>query len=301
MSPRLSWGAYRGWLLNGNLWKVILIGGSLALGLSGGGRWWLSVRSQRAFPRKAADFPFIHRIDQVITKAQEQLTHDPEDLQALTRLAVARFAQGPEHYLEALNVLERARRLGAIDLPLFYYAGVMYEQLALPEYALLEYMKFLRHVPQDFEVRLRAGNLHLKLKQVDQALAQYRTLQRLHPHDPILEFNLALAYQEKGMTAEALRTLTRLYQRTHQLPPVGFYRLGQLWEQSGDWRQAVAAYQKALQLQPKDIPVMEALARAYLHEGDGTAARALWQEILIIEPKHRGAKLQLASLKKSSH
>lgn len=271
----------------------------MALVVGGGSAWWTSLRARRTFPRTAHEFPFIHSVDQVIVQAQEQLTRHPEDLQALTRLAVARFAKGPEHYLEALNVLERARRLGAIDIPLFYYAGVMYEQLALPEYALLDYLKFLRHVPKDFEVGLRVANLHLKLKHVDEALEEYHALQRLYPLDPTLEFNLAVAYQEKGMTTEALRTLTHLYQRTHQLPPVGFYRLGQIWEQSGDWRQAVTAYQQALQRQPKEIPVMEALARAYLHEGDGTAARALWQEILKLDPKHRVAKVQLASLKKS--
>ena len=52
----------------------------------------------------------------------------------------------------SINALEKARSLGANSESLFYYAGVMYEALGLPDYAANELSKYLRHHPEDYEI-----------------------------------------------------------------------------------------------------------------------------------------------------
>ena len=58
-----------------------------------------------------------------------------------------------------MNALEKARSLGATSESLFYYAGVMYEALGLPDYAVNELSKYLRHYPDDYDTQMRLANL----------------------------------------------------------------------------------------------------------------------------------------------
>ena len=55
--------------------------------------------------------------------------------------------------------MQKALKLGAADIRIFFYIAIMYDELNLSEKAFNYYEKFLRNRPQDFYMRLRYGNL----------------------------------------------------------------------------------------------------------------------------------------------
>src|SRR5439155_24731178 len=62
-----------------------------------------------------------------------------------------------------------------------------------------------------------------------------------------------------------------LYQRAEQLDPKDLdppLQLGKIWAQLGDPRQAAASYQRALSIDPKNVTALRGLANAELQLGD---------------------------------
>ncbi|MBI4396350.1 MAG: tetratricopeptide repeat protein, partial [Elusimicrobia bacterium] len=163
--------------------------------------WW-TVRLYTVpvipFPRQPAEF----RPEDQLKKTQEDLTavleKSPENISAWIDLTMAHFEQGPDHYLSALEALERARDLGALDDRLFYYAATMYEATGLADYATPEYERFLRHRPEDAEARLRLGNLYYRTEELEKAIEQFRRVLAMRPEDPLVIYNLAMAHRDRG-------------------------------------------------------------------------------------------------------
>ncbi|MEQ9645395.1 MAG: tetratricopeptide repeat protein, partial [Sandaracinaceae bacterium] len=61
-------------------------------------------------------------------------------------------------------------------------------------------------------------------------------------------------------------------------------------------RQAIAAYPRAVALQPRNAAFHAALGQAYQQAGDGGRARAAYQRALAIDPSNAGARRGLSSL-----
>ncbi len=146
---------------------------------------------------------------------------NPEDFNAWARLGIAYFHKGPDDYPLGLNALEKARALGAVSEALFYYAGVMYDELGLLDYAINELEKFNRHRPGLFEVQVRLANLYLRRKDLDKAESLYRDLLRRDSKDPTLWFNYAMVQKERSDGPGALASLEKVRQLAGQLPPEG--------------------------------------------------------------------------------
>src|SRR5262249_4139638 len=152
--------------------------------------------------------------------------------------------KGPEHYVEAMNALEKARSLGATSEHLFFYAGVMYDTLGLPDYAINEFSNYLRHHPNDYETMIRFANLKFRQKRVDEAQALYKEALHLWPKDATAWFNYAVINKEKGNYVEAIKCLDQVVHIAGRMPPGGFYEQGEICRLQGDNAKALQYYQK---------------------------------------------------------
>lgn len=124
-----------------------------------------------------------------IQSARDYLQSHPEDFNAWTALAIACYQKGPEAYVEGLNALDKARKLGATGPALFWYAGVMFQALDLPDYAINELEKYQRHFPHHPETQVRLAQLYWQAKRPEEAWALYQRLQREYPNDPVIQAN----------------------------------------------------------------------------------------------------------------
>jgi cellulose synthase operon protein C len=217
--------------------------------------------------------------DRHMAAAQAILKDNPEDLKAMAALAVAFFYKGPDFYVDALNTLERARTLGATDESLFYYAGVMYSALGLPEYAANDYKRFLRHRPNDYEAQVRLANVYFQQEKTDEAYALYKQALKDWPNDHTVLFNFAVVSTKKNDLESAEKALDGVEKARGSLPPGGLFQRGEIARARGDEKAAIAFYQQELTGTPDHLPTLKALEAALRRQGDYKAARALKSRI----------------------
>jgi tetratricopeptide (TPR) repeat protein len=201
--------------------------------------------------------------DRRATTARLTLQSNPEDFSALSDLAVALYQKGPESYVEAMNALEKARSLGAVDPMLFFYAGVMYDALGLPQYAANDLKKYLRHYPQDYEALVRLGNVYFHGENYEEAEALYHDAVALWKKDPTVWFNYGVVGVKRGNLDQAEKCFGEVTRLAGSLPAGGLFELGEIERLKGNDERAADFYQQELGKNPGHIPSLEALDGSY--------------------------------------
>ena len=241
------------------LWDAsILVGGMLLAGLT--------MKSYRSFSAPEGS-PNQNRIspqeaESVISNAKSYLNSHPDDFNAWSQLAIADFYKGPDTYADGLNAIDKARSLGATSESFFYYAGVMYEALGLPDYALNELTKYLRHHPDDYETQIRLANLLAQEKKYEDAYVLYKALSEKWSNDPTLWFNFGVVSKEKGDLDGALACFKKVLQIVPSFPEGGFYQEGEIARLKGSDDAAIPLYQQELAAHPQYLPALVALEAA---------------------------------------
>ena len=192
--PRLK-AVRRAWGF-GARWPASATAGMLVVAMAGvavGALYWTFHDRDGFFPRHQVDFPAPPKINAALTSAEARLKENPQDIAALIQLGMLHFEKGKESYIEAINELEEARDLGALDSRIFYCLGTMYQEMGLYPFALDEYKRFLRNHPEDKEVRLLLAKLLYQQKRFPEAVAEYERLKYHFPKDQTVEENLGLS------------------------------------------------------------------------------------------------------------
>ncbi|OGR87403.1 MAG: hypothetical protein A3A86_00225 [Elusimicrobia bacterium RIFCSPLOWO2_01_FULL_60_11] len=236
------------------------------------------------FPRMgAADIP-PRKLENIIKRTDAALEKNPSDLAALVDRGVAHFHMGPEFYDESHDELSEAWRNGAFDKRVFYYLGVLYENLSIFEEADKQYRRFLNHEPEDREIRMRLARLEFRLGNWEEAIEQYHKLVQKDPKDVTSLINLGLAYQSRYKTESSKKGKDRksddelkglLYQAVANLEGAaalnpelskGIYlALADAYASSGAWDKAAPAAETELSKHPaeNEKEVYSLLAQAY--------------------------------------
>jgi len=264
------------------LWDVSLIAGGVLLA-------GVTLRSYRSFEAPGGQ-PNQDRLspreaEGTIRSAKSYLDSNPEDFNAWSRLAIAYYYKGPDSYADGINALEKARALGATSEAMFYYAGVMYEALGLPEYASNELSKYLRHYPDDYETQIRLANLLLEQKKTEDAYKLYQTLLKKWRSDATLWFNFAIVSKEKGDLDGALACLSKVKELVKQLPEGGLYQEGEIQRLKGSDDQAILLYLQELAAHPQYLPALTALEAVQRRKSMWKEARETRQRIAALQPK----------------
>lgn len=108
------------------------------------------------------------------------------------------------------------------------------------------------------------------------------------PGDPFGWYNLGLAYKDSGESEKGLEAFAHVCQIV-PLEPDAFYFTGYLDSQLQRYDAAIAAFQKALTLQPYHASSEFGLARAYQRKGDSESARQHLAKFQKITTSHIGA------------
>jgi tetratricopeptide (TPR) repeat protein len=133
-----------------------------------------------------------------------------------------------------------------------------------PQKAIVKYSLALALMPLNAEAYLRRGRAHFQLKQWDQAAEDLRVAVGLNPglNDARTWFELGYACGQAGRPKQALAA----YARVIDLDPknnAAWNNRGLLHEQQGELDQAVAAFSKAIELDAKDDIALINRSRVY--------------------------------------
>ncbi|OGR85042.1 MAG: hypothetical protein A3J74_07450 [Elusimicrobia bacterium RIFCSPHIGHO2_02_FULL_57_9] len=277
------------------------------------GVMYLVLREAGSFSRRKIDFPARPQLDAAISSAAERLKVNPQDISTLVEMGTLHFEKGKDFYADAINELEEARELGALDPRIFYCLGVMYQEVGLYSFALDEYRRFLRHYPDDKEIRMLAAKLLYRQGDYQQAVSEYERLKFHFPNESLIEENLGLSLWGAARAADPKaadpKATDRAVESFNQLKTMGnepakraeFY-LGKIAYENSQYERAMEHFKK-FELQEMDfgIPgetINAALGSTYQKLGRWEQARAFWELVLKDIPTDEKASAALREIKR---
>lgn len=288
------WGSPGGWL---SAWGVAVSAAVAIVVLFAALAFMLR---DKPLPRHHTDFPSPPQAAAQITAAQERLKLNPQDIVALVELGTLKFEKGKEFYVEAIGDLEEARDLGALDPRIFYCLGIMYQEEGLFPFALTEYKRFLRHYPEDKEVRMLTAKLYYRMGLFNEAIGEYERLKFQDPQDPLIEENLGLSLLSAKLVDRAVGSFAQMKTHGGDYGLRAEYYLGLIALDAGKYQEAydhfVAVGSKPLPgLEPQRVPTGLAMAAQKLNKWE--EAKAAWETALSAAP---GDAKAVAALKEAT-
>jgi tetratricopeptide (TPR) repeat protein len=218
-----------------------------------------------------ADLYFkIGRIREAVTAAQDQVGKNPEDIEAHSLLGKV--------YL---------RSLGDMQSP---QSGQML-QLAIGEYEKLAQLK-----PNDVETHLLLGQLYGLNHDSAKAEAQFKLAQGIDANSEEVALNMARLYSEQGDPKRAADVLNAI--PVDERSPRIEFALGASYEQMKKNKDAIAAYHRALDLEPDNLDTDRGLANALLADGQLDEALKVLNTITATEPQDWQSQVHISEIER---
>ncbi len=222
----------------------------------------------------------------------------PDRISPYRRLA--RLLEGRNRPREAVIVLRRALNKIPADRPresleIKKQVARLCESSGDDRAAIREYRKLIRQYPDEFPLYERLERIYGRLGRQPEMIKIYRTVEKGSPQRKRALKRLVRLETDLGLFAAARSDLKKLLKEfgPHYMR---FKDLGRLYEKTGNLKSAVAAYKKALKLQPRnpDLELMIGVSRR--KTGQRQQARAAFREILSHTPGWYGSHIHLAEM-----
>jgi len=212
------------------------------------------VQPEENATQQVADAPLS--LDDEIGELRKLLAEDPEDFQAQCRLGEVYFAKGMldealDNVSKAIEMAEAIRRQMDNSLAMYY---------------------------------ANRGTIQATKGNMDEAVAQYRKALEINPNDVLALFNLGRALSDREQFLDAMPLFERLVNVTPD-DPLAWFQLAKVYEKLelrhvSDLHtidNAIAAYRRVLELDPRNLEAAFALMEVYLN------LRKAEEAILVLE------------------
>jgi tetratricopeptide (TPR) repeat protein len=206
------------------------------------------------------------RVRDAILTAQETIKRDPKNIAAHKLLGRV--------YLHSLGDMQNGASQQVLDL------------------AIGEYKQISALDPTDIQSHLVLGQLYTVNHESQQAQQEFEAAQKIDPNSEDVALNLARLYGESGDLKRAIDTLKSVPEddRSAKLS----FALGAGYDQMKDTKDAVTAYQQAVDMDPDNLDAKRALAQALLNNNQLSDAEHAYQEIASADPQDAQALVRIA-------
>lgn len=206
------------------------------------------------------------RVRDAILTAQETIKRDPKNIAAHKLLGRV--------YLHSLGDMQNGASQQVLDL------------------AIAEYKQISALDPTDIQSHLVLGQLYTVNHESQRAQEEFEAAQKIDPNSEDVALNLARLYGESGDLKRAIETLKAVPEddRSAKLS----FALGAGYDQMKDTKDAVTAYQQAVDMDPDNLDAKRALAQALLNNNQLDDAEHAYQEIAAADPQDAQALVRIA-------
>jgi tetratricopeptide (TPR) repeat protein len=185
-----------------------------------------------------------------------------------------------------------------MDPRIFYCLGIMYQEEGLYPFALTEYQRFLRHYPEDKEIRMLAAKLYYRMGMFPEAVGEYERLKFNNPSDPLVEENFGLSLWGAKQSDRAIASFTTLKTYGGDFERRAEFYLGQLALEAGKFDEAADHFGRtAVGTAPlpgiPDERVYTDLGMALQKLSRWDEAKTAWEAVLKADPKDPKAQAAL--------
>jgi len=212
----------------------------------------------------------IGRIQEAINTAKEQVKRNPNDVEAHTLLG--------QIYV---------RSLGDMHGP---QSSQMLQQ------AIAEYETIAKLKPNDVEPRLLLGQLYALNQDSAKAEAEFKAAQSLDADSEEVVLNMARLYSEEGDNNRAAQAIASIpvADRTARME----LALGSAYEQLKKYKDAAAAYKRAVDNEPDNADAEKALSAALLEDGQLDEAAKVLNTIAASDPTDAQTQIRIAEVQR---
>ncbi|MGO8758827.1 MAG: tetratricopeptide repeat protein [Terracidiphilus sp.] len=153
--------------------------------------------------------------------------------------------------------------------------------------AIAEFEKIVSLQPKSVEDHMVLGQLYTVKHQAEKAEAEFKTAEAIEPESEDVVLNLARLYAESGDVQHAVKSIEAVPEdgRTPKME----FTLGALYDQLKQPKDAIAAYRRAVDLEPGDLQTMDALAQALLNNDQLDEALKQYKAISEADPENAEA------------
>ncbi len=162
--------------------------------------------------------------------------------------------------------------------------------------AIAEFEKIVALEPKSVENLLVLGQLYTVKHDTKKAMEQFRIAQTMDPDSEEVVLNLARLYAESGdmeHTAKVIESVP-VTDRTAKMEDA----LGAAYEQLKRAKDAIAAYQRAADMEPEDVRTLEALAQALLNDNQLDEALKQFRLLSEADPENAGALVHIGEIQR---
>ncbi|MFB3917859.1 MAG: tetratricopeptide repeat protein [Terriglobales bacterium] len=213
------------------------------------------------------------RIRDAVLEAQDILKRDPNNLE--TRKLLGRI------YLRSLGDVQS----GAGSQDMLKHAIEQYEAIVKIE-------------PRNVENHLLLGRLYRLNNDLTKAENEFKGAVKLQPDSEEAVTTLAYLYNEEGDTQRAAEVLSTIPDaaRTGRL----YQALGFTYEQQKEYKKAISAYSRAVELDRDNLDAMRGLAQNLMNDGQTDAALQQYKAIIDADPQDPQSYLRIAEIYRRS-
>jgi tetratricopeptide (TPR) repeat protein len=150
--------------------------------------------------------------------------------------------------------------------------------------AIAEFEKIVALQPRSVEDHMVLGQLYSVKHQPDKAEAEFKTAEAIEPESEDVVLNLARLYAESGNLKQAAKAIEAV--PVDGRTPKMEFTLGAIYEQMKQPKDAIAAYQRAEDLDPGDLQTMDALAQALANDDQLDEALKEYKALADADPEN---------------
>ncbi len=162
--------------------------------------------------------------------------------------------------------------------------------------AIAEYEKIISLEPTDVDDRMVLGQLYTVKHLPQKAEEQFKIAQAMEPDSEEVVLNLARLYAESGDVEHAAKVIEAVPEsdRTSKME----FALGAAFDQLKRNKDAIAAYQRAADMEPGDVHTMGALAQALLNDDQLDAALKQYRDLAEADPDDASTLIHIGEIQR---
>jgi tetratricopeptide (TPR) repeat protein len=212
------------------------------------------------------------RIRDAVLEAQDILKRDPNNLEAHKLLG--------RIYLRSLGDMQSNSSGSGNVLKL----------------AIEQYEQIIKIEPDNVDDHLLLGRLYRLDNELQKAEAEFKTAVKLQPDSEEAVTTLAYLYNEEGDTTRAVQVLGAVPDASRSAKL--YSALGYTYEQQKQYKEAINAYRKAIELDRDNLDAIRGLAENLLNDGQTDAALEQYKIIADANPEDAQTYLKIAEIER---
>jgi len=162
--------------------------------------------------------------------------------------------------------------------------------------AIAEFEKIVALQPKDVEDRMVLGQLYTVKHDPKKAEDQFKTAQAIDPDSEEVVLNLARLYAESGDIAHAAKVIEAV--PVNDRSPKMEAALGAAYDQLKRPKDAIAAYQRAADMDPGDAHTLDALGQALLADDQLDEALKQFKQLAEADPEDAEALIHIGEIQR---